>query len=124
MAEMAVGSIHDALNLLDNYNEKEADKIREIEGKVDTFEDKLGSYLVKLSSHNMSENDSNEANKLLHVIGDFERISDHALNIVESAEEIHDKNMEFSGEAKRELKVLIDAVKEILDISLKNLHAV
>ncbi len=119
MAEMAVGSIHDALNLLDNYNEKEADKIREIEGKVDTFEDKLGSYLVKLSSHNMSENDSNEANKLLHVIGDFERISDHALNIVESAEEIRDKNMEFSGEAKRELKVLIDAVKEILDISLK-----
>ena len=119
MAEMAVESIHDALGLLDNFSQKEADRLREVEGKVDVFEDKLGSYLVKLSSHNMSENDSNEANKLLHVIGDFERLSDHALNIVESAEEIRDKNLEFSGEAKRELKVLIDAVKEIIDISLK-----
>ncbi len=119
MAEMAVSSIHDSLALLDNFNQKEADRLREVEGKVDVFEDKLGSYLVKLSSHNMSERDSNEANKLLHVIGDFERLSDHALNIVESAEEIHDKNMEFSGEAKRELKILIEAVKEIIDISLK-----
>lgn len=119
MAEMSVASIHDALALLDNFNQKEADRLREVEGKVDIFEDKLGSYLVKLSSHSMTEHDSNEANKLLHVIGDFERLSDHALNIVESAEEIHEKNMEFSGEAKRELKVLIDAVKEIIDISLK-----
>ncbi len=119
MAEISVNSIHDALQLFDNYTEKDAEKIREAENKVDTFEDKLGSYLVKLSAHSMSEADSNEANKLLHVIGDFERISDHALNIMESAEEIHDKNMEFSGEAKRELKVLIDAVKEIIDISLK-----
>ena len=119
MAEISVRSIHDALQLFDNYTEKDAEKIREAESRVDTFEDKLGSYLVKLSAHSMSEADSNEANKLLHVIGDFERISDHALNIMESAEEIHDKNMEFSGEAKKELKVLIDAVKEIIDISLK-----
>ena len=118
MAEVAVGSIHDALKLLEEYNEKEADKIREAEGKVDLYEDKLGSYLVKLSSHSMTETDSAEANKLLHVIGDFERISDHAINIVESAEEIHDKNVEFSDEARRELKVMVNAVKEILDMVL------
>ena len=118
MAEAAVGSIHDALGLFADYNEKVADKIRDTEGKVDLYEDKIGSYLVKLSSHSMTEIDSAEANKLLHVIGDFERISDHAINIVESAEEIHDKNVEFSDEATRELKVMIDAVKEILDMVL------
>ena len=99
MAEVAVMSIRDALRLLDGYNEKEADKVREAEDKVDVFEDKIGSYLVKLSSHDMTEADSNETNKLLHVIGDIERISDHAVNIVESAEEIHDKKLAFSAEA-------------------------
>ena len=118
MAEVAVQSIHDALDVLDKYDEKEADRIREMETKVDLYEDKLGSYLVKLSSHDMTENDSAEANKLLHVIGDFERISDHAVNIVESAEEIHDKNVDFSGKAKSELKTITNAVKEIVDMVL------
>jgi len=118
MAELAVQSIHDALKLLDDYDEKEADRIREMETKVDLYEDKLGSYLVKLSSQSMTETDSAEANKLLHVIGDIERISDHAVNIVESAEEIHDKNVEFSGEARAELKIITDAVKEIIDMVL------
>jgi len=85
---------------------------------VDVYEDKLSSYLVKLSAHDMSETDSAEANKLLHVIGDFERISDHAINVVNSAEEIHDKKLEFSGQAKKELNVLIDAVLEILELAL------
>ena len=118
MAEVAVQSIHDSLKLLDKYDEKDADRIREWEGKVDLFEDKLGSYLVKLSSHDMTEADSAEANKLLHVIGDFERISDHAINIIESAEEIHDKNVVFSAEARAELKVITDAVSEIIDMVL------
>ena len=118
MAEVAVQSIHDALDVLDKYDEKEADRIREMETKVDLYEDKLGSYLVKLSSHDMTENDSAEANKLLHVIGDFERISDHAVNIVESAEEIHDKNVDFSGKAKSELQTITNAVKEIVDMVL------
>ena len=117
MAEIAVMSIRDSLKLLDSYNEKEADKVREAEGKVDVFEDKIGSYLVKLSSHDMTEADSNETNKLLHVIGDIERISDHAVNIVESAEEIHDKKLAFSEEAYNELKVMINAVDEILELS-------
>lgn len=118
MAEVAVQSIHDALDVLDKYDEKEADRIREMETKVDLYEDKLGSYLVKLSSHDMTENDSAEANKLLHVIGDFERISDHAVNIVESAEEIYDKNVDFSGKAKSELQTITNAVKEIVDMVL------
>ncbi len=119
MAEVAVMSIRDSLKLLDSYSEKEADKVREAEGKVDVFEDKIGSYLVKLSSHDMTEVDSNEANKLLHVIGDIERISDHAVNIVESAEEIHDKKLAFSAEASAELNTMIAAIDEILGLSLQ-----
>ena len=118
MAKTAVGSIQEAVVLLGNYNEKAAMHARELEDEVDVYEDKLSSYLVKLSSHDMSESDSAEANKLLHVIGDFERISDHAINVVNSAEEIHDKKLEFSGQAKKELNVLIDAVLEILNLAL------
>ncbi len=120
MAEVAVMSIRDSLKLLDNYSEKEADKVREAEDKVDVFEDKIGSYLVKLSSHDMTEADSNETNKLLHVIGDIERISDHAVNVVESAEEIHDKKLAFSAEASAELKTMVAAVDEILELSLQS----
>ena len=119
MAEVAVESIKDSLKLLDGYNEKEADKVRDAEGKVDVYEDKLGSYLVKLSSHSMTESDSAEANKLLHVIGDIERISDHAVNIVESAEEIHDKKLKFSDEATAEMNTLVAAINEILDLTLE-----
>ncbi len=118
MAKTAVRSIKEATALLGNYNEKAAMHVRELEDEVDVYEDKLSSYLVKLSAHDMSESDSAEANKLLHVIGDFERISDHAINVVNSAEEIHDKKLEFSGQAKKELTVLIDAVLEILDLAL------
>lgn len=120
MADKAVNSIYSAFDLFDGYNEKQADKIRNEEGEVDVYEDKLGSYLVKLSAHNMTESDSAEENKLLHVISDFERISDHAVNIVDSVEEIHDKNLEFSGEAKRELNVMMGAIREILSLSLKS----
>lgn len=118
MAKTAVRSIKEAAALLGNYSEKAAMHVRELEDEVDVYEDKLSSYLVKLSAHDMSESDSAEANKLLHVIGDFERISDHAINVVNSAEEIHDKKLEFSGQAKKELNVLIDAVLEILDLAL------
>lgn len=118
MAETAVRSIKEATVLFENYNEKAAMHVRELEDEVDVYEDKLSSYLVKLSAHDMSEPDSAEANKLLHVIGDFERISDHAINIVNSAEEIHDKKLEFSGQARKELNVLTNAVLEILDLAL------
>ncbi len=118
MARTAVESIKESVLLLGEYTEKAAMRVREMESEVDVYEDKLGSYLVKLSAHDMSEADSTEANKLLHVIGDFERISDHAINVVNSAEEIHDKKLEFSGQAKKELGVLVSAVMEILDLAL------
>ncbi len=118
MASVAVGSLQKSISLFENYDEKVFDKIREEENKVDMYEDKLGSYLVKLTAQDLSEQDSHEANKLLHVISDFERISDHALNIAGSAEEIHDKKLEFSEEAKRELATLTAAINEILNITL------
>ncbi len=118
MARLAVESIKESAALLGEYTEKAAMRVREKEDEVDLYEDKLGSYLVKLSAHDLSESDNAEANKLLHVIGDFERISDHAINVTNSAVEIHDKKLEFSGQAKKELGVLISAVLEILDLAL------
>ncbi|MBQ4066368.1 MAG: Na/Pi cotransporter family protein [Clostridia bacterium] len=123
MAKISVNSLQDSIRLLDNYDEKLYDRIREDENRVDLYEDKLGSYLVKLTSQDMNEEDSLEANKLLHVISDFERISDHALNIAASAEEIHDKKLEFSSEAKKELATLTNAIKEILDLTLESFIA-
>lgn len=118
MAKLAVNSLKESFPLLNGYNEKTCNLIREQEAEVDRYEDMLGTYLVKLSSQAMGENDSEEATKLLHLIGDFERISDHAVNIVESAEEMHDKKLVFSAEAKQEMNVLIGAVTEILDLAL------
>jgi len=118
MARIAVDSLVRSIALIGNYSEKEADEIRTMETTVDKYEDALGSYLVKLCSQTMAENDSADATKLLHIIGDFERISDHAVNIAESAEEINDKKLIFSEEARRELSVLISAVNEILSLAL------
>ena len=118
MAKISVESLKTSFNLINDYSEKTCELIREQEAEVDRYEDMLGTYLVKLSSQAMDETDSEEATKLLHLIGDFERISDHAVNIVESAEEIHDKKIVFSEEAKQEMNVLISAVSEILDLAL------
>jgi len=119
MAEISVKSLLKSLDLITNYTEKAADEVRNDENRVDHYEDELGTYLVKLSTHRMSEADSAEVSKLLHIIGDFERISDHAVNIVESAEEINDKKLSLSADAQRELSVMLDAIREILDLALK-----
>ena len=119
MAELAVSSLKSSFSLLDDYDEKKALEIKEEENKVDTYEDKLGSYLVKLSAKELTPADSAEVSKLLHIIGDFERISDHAMNIVGSSEEMHDKGISFSEDARRELSVMIGAIEEILDLSLE-----
>ena len=118
MAEVSIVSFKKSMLLLDNYDEKVAQEIRDEEGKVDIYEDMLGSYLVKLSSRSLSERDSIDATKLLHIIGDLERISDHSVNIVESAEEIKDKDISFSVYATAELKTLRGAIDEILDVTL------
>jgi phosphate:Na+ symporter len=119
MARLSVSSLQTSLKLLTNYDPKIADQIREEESTVDMYEDKLGSYLVQLNAVDMTKKDSDETSKLLHVIGDFERISDHAVNIMESAKEIHEKKVSFSAEAQKELSVMISAVSEILDLTLK-----
>ena len=118
MAGVAMGAFRESIDLLSaGYNEKLAEKIRKIEGNVDKMEDEIGSYLVRVSGQSMDEADSHQVTKLLRLIGDFERISDHAVNIVESAEEIRDKELTFTDEAKQELSVLCAAVLEILSLS-------
>lgn len=116
MCEMATDALQKSMMLLEKYDAKLAEEIRAVENKVDMLEDALGSYLLQVSaSGNKNEKDSKQINKLLRIIGDYERISDHAVNIVESAEELKDKKAEFSAEAKRELTVLRNAVSEILN---------
>jgi len=117
MAAVSCEYIRNAIGLFRNYDSKDADEIRDAENKVDVYEDALGSYLVKLSSESMDERDSHEVTKLLHIIGDLERISDHSVNLVDSAEEIKDKDLVFSEEAKAELDVLYAAVTEIVTIT-------
>lgn len=117
MAETSVAALKSSLACLLYYTPELAEEVREKEDKSDHYEDILSSYLVKLSSRKISESDSAEAAKLLKVIGDFERISDHAVNLVESAEEIKAKGLEFTQAAKRELSVIISAVSEVLDLT-------
>ena len=117
MAVVACQYIRNAIGLFRSYDGKAADEIRDAESRVDVYEDVLGSYLVKLSSQSMDERDSHEVTKLLHIIGDLERISDHSVNLVDSAEEIKDKSLVFSEEAKAELDVLYAAVTEIVTIT-------
>ena len=118
MAEVSVQSMKNAMTSLTDYTTELADGVRNDENKVDLYEDKLGSYLVKISALSLSDDDSAEVNKLLHIIGDFERISDHAVNIVESAEEMKSKEMAFSEQAMNELSSMVGAVEESLDMAL------
>ena len=119
MAKLSVEILHDSLENLFVCDEKVGDKIRKGEDEADKYEDALGTYLVKLSSKSLTDTDSHEVTELLHIIGDFERISDHAVNILESSEEIKEKGLSFSKQAMAELGVMIDAVNEILDLALE-----
>ena len=118
MAGYASASITEAFNALTGYSADLDKKVRELEDKTDKYEDALGTYLVKLSSHQISVSDSAEAAKLLRIIGDLERIGDHSVNILASAEELHEKKISFSAGAARELNVLKNAVTEILGLSV------
>ena len=115
MAEDSGKSLKTAFALLHQYDEEGAKKIDKLEGKVDRYEDELGTYLVQLNNKDLSENDSHSVSIMLHCIGDFERISDHAVNIKESAEELHEKNLSFSPVAKAELRVVTAAVNDIVE---------
>ncbi len=117
MANISSEALLYSIKLIDNYDAKLADAVNEIEDKADIYEDVVGSYLVKLSSRSMTDLDSHESTKLLHIIGDLERISDHAANLVESAEELKDKNLQFSEQARKDLATLYAAVSEIVEIT-------
>ncbi len=119
MAEKAVSSLKSSIAMLSEYDENVAQEIRDIEGLTDHYEDIIGTYLVKLSSNKTGDHDSALVSKLLKNIGDFERISDHSVNILESAEEIRAKGIIFTSDAQKELDVLCRATDEIVTASYK-----
>lgn len=118
MAEHARDSLTKAIGLISSYKAETTQYIRENEELIDKYEDKLGTYLVRLSNNELSENLSHSIARMLHSIGDFERIGDHALNICKVAEEMHNKNIHFSDEAKKEIAVITNAVTEILNMTV------
>jgi len=118
MGEMAVKAVEDAMRMLYKFNEKEAATIIEEEHNIDLFEDTLGGFLVKLSTHRLTDKDSRRVSKLLHVLGDLERIGDHAQGLVENAREMHEKNIRFSDAAQKELAVVQRALSHIMKLTL------
>ncbi len=118
MAELARDTLIDSIKMLDTYSEEEAARIEENETMIDTYEDTLGSYLVKLSASELSEHDAGEISKLLLSIGDFERLGDHALNVLYAAREMNQKGLTFSDKAKRELASITAAMTEIITITV------
>lgn len=119
MALIAKDSIISAMKLFVKYDEAEFDKVAKMETDVDVYEDRLGTYLIKLSAAELSDSDSRQISKLLHTIGDFERISDHAVNLTEVAKEISEKNISLSPEGTKEIEVVTKALTEILEMSIE-----
>ena len=117
MATIAMKTLRRSISLIHNYDKKIADKIVSSEDTLDKYEDELGTYLVQLSPEKLSDSDSLRVSKILHAIGDFERLGDHAVNLMKAAQEMHDKGISFSPAGQKELAILIDAISEILDIT-------
>ncbi|MCR5654953.1 MAG: Na/Pi cotransporter family protein [Lachnospiraceae bacterium] len=120
MAKLVERAMAMALDVLDVYDEEKADRVIQLESVADKYEDVLGTYLVKLSSENMTAEDSQSMSIILHSISDFERMSDHAMEIVKSAEEIHTKGLSFTKKAKREVQTLSQAVRDICDMTVES----
>ena len=118
MATLARTTILSAINICQRYDQKVADEILKHEDELDLYEDKLGTFLVKLSSRSLSIADSRKVSNMLHTIGDFERLGDHAVNLRKTAEEIHDKHIVFSEDAVKELQDLTNALTEILELTI------
>lgn len=115
MAELTKETIEMGLKILLEYDEEAAAAITENEDIIDGFEDKINSYLLKISKSSVTGADSRRVSKMMHCVGNFERISDHAVNLVESAQEMHDKGIMFSEECKNEIKVITEAIGENID---------
>ena len=117
MADISRESLFISMSLIGGYDEEQALRVGELETSADKYEDALGTYIMKISTKNLKKEDSEMLNVMLHCIGDFERISDHACNICDSARELQQKNMQFSPKAETELDILSSAVREAVDIS-------
>ena len=120
MAVLTKQSLMKAIDVLGEYDAEKIEQIRQEEALTDKYEDKLSTYLVRLSSSDLSEASSHSVARMLHSIGDFERISDHAMNICKVSEEMHNKNISFSNDALREIAVITDAVIEIMDMTVNS----
>ena len=120
MSLLAMETVLMSISLLTNYDERVVKKVYKNEEKLDSYEDRIGSSLVQLSTRALSDHDSQVSSRVLRAIGDFERLGDHAINLAESAKEIFDKDLHFSDMAQQEMQVLTDAITEIL----QNMHEV
>ena len=117
MAADAELALHESLQAVLHFTPELAASVRRREDDTDRYEDTLGTFLVHLATQPMSEQDSVESSMLLHLIGDFERVADHAVNIIESAEELKEKGVSFTPPAQKELQTMLDAVGEIVDLT-------
>ena len=122
MANISNESFKLATKLLDDYDDDTFNKVRKLETKVDKYEDKISTYLVKIAEKQIPAKDSRVVTELLHCIGDIERISDHALNIAEVAQEISEKKIDFSEKAKADIKIITAAVTEVLEIAINSME--
>lgn len=120
MAKCSKEAIVRALSMLDEFEQKNLDIVERLENEADFYEDEIGSYLVKITGYALNESDSHEVSKLLHMIGDLERLSDHAVSIAKSSKEMYDKRISFSENAKDELRVLADAITEAVTLAIKS----
>lgn len=118
MAFLSVKSVLTAMRLLEHYDEAEAQKVINLEEEVDSYEDELGAYMVQLSRKDLAEHESRILSMMLHSIGDFERLSDHAVTIRNAAEELHRKEMHFSEHARQELEEYMQQVRKIMDAAI------
>lgn len=122
MANMSKEALQKAISLLDEYNEEYAADVDYLERKVDTYEDQLGTYLMQINAHHLGVKDSHTLSVLLHCITDYERISDHALNIMQKARGMAENKREFSAKAQSEMKIFSEAVMEIVELSIRSLE--
>ena len=119
MANLSSNTLLEAITTVTDFTQEKAQLVTDAEDRVDVYEDKLGTFLVKLSANNLSAEESRDVSKILHGIGDLERISDHAVNVMEVGQELYEKKISFSEDAQAELNVLTGAVREILDLAVR-----
>ncbi len=123
MANMCKDALYEAIGLIENFDEEKAADVDYLERKVDTYEDQLGTYLMQINAHHLGVKDSHTLSVLLHCITDYERISDHALNIMQKAKGMSESKREFTPKAKSEMEIFSNAVKEIVDLSIRAFEA-